>query len=167
MKRVLFFIFFFVAVLFSATAQDCALIKNEDPYTRSITYSTGYNKWPGGSVVLDASKAEIDWMIELGVGNICVDDEATIQVFFEGSKLRLMFRNSGTMNCEGLLHVLFKNSTTTNYQLNKLATLPIQRILITTSAKKEFSIEPDADQRAVWMRSATCLIDRGKQLLTQ
>ena len=167
MKRISTLLLILAAMIFDARSQDCALIKNEDPYTRSTTYSTGYHKWNGGSIVLDASKPEIDWMIEVGAGTICVDDEASIQVFFEGSKLRLMFRNAGTMNCEGLLHVFFKNSPTTNSQLNKLATLPIQRILITTAKEKEFSIEPTAEQRTAWMRSAACLTDRAKQLLTQ
>lgn len=106
-------------------------------------------------------------MLEVGSGNVCIDDEATIQVFFEGTKLRLMFRNGGTMNCEGLLHVLFKNATGANYQLNKLITLPIQRILITTIDKKEWMIEPNAEQRVKWIRSATCLVEESKKLLTQ
>lgn len=147
--------------------QDCSLIRETDPYTKLSILSTGYHKMTGGSLVLDASKTEIDWMLEVGTGNVCFDDETTIQVFFEGTKLRLLFRNSGTMNCEGLLHVLFKNAAGTNYQLNKLISLPIQRILITTAAKKEWVIEPDAAQRAKWIRSATCLVDESKKLLTQ
>lgn len=148
-------------------AQDCSLIRETDPYTKLSTLSTGYQKMQGGSLVLDASKTEIDWMLEVGSGNVCFDDEATIQVFFEGTKLRLMFRNGGTMNCEGLLHVLFKNATGTNYQLNKLITLPIQRILITTLDKKEWVIEPNAEQRAKWIQSATCLVNESKKLLIQ
>ena len=148
-------------------AQDCTLIRETDPYTRSTTLSTGYHKLPGGSLLLDASKTEIDWMIEIGGGSICLDDEATIQVFFEGTKLRLLFRNAGTMNCEGLLHVIFKNAPSTNYQLTKLISLPIQRIVVTNAAEKEWVIEPDADQRASWIRSATCLVGEAKKLLIQ
>jgi hypothetical protein len=150
----------------SARAQDCALIRETDPYTKLTTLSTGYHKLSGGALLLDASKTEIDWMLEVGNGNACFDDEATIQVFFEGTKLRLLFRNGGTMNCEGLLHVIFKNAAGTNYQLNKLITLPIQRILITNAAKKEWEILPDPEQRAKWNRSATCLVGEAKQLLT-
>lgn len=146
--------------------QDCALIRETDPYTKLSTLSTGYQKMQGGSLVLDANKSEIDWMLEVGTGNLCVDDEATIQVFFEGTKLRLMFRNGGTMNCEGLLHVLFKNAPATNYQLGKLISLPIQRILITTVDKKEWVIVPNAEQRIKWIRSSTCLVDESKKLLT-
>ncbi len=166
MKKQLAFILFFFC-LAGAIAQDCQLIREVDPYTRSTNLSTGYHKWAGGSLLLDASKQELDWMIEVGSGNVCFDDEATMQVFFVGSKQRLLLRNVGTMNCEGLLHVLFKNGPSTNYQLNKLATMPIQRILITNSAKKEWSIEPDAEQRDRWMRAATCLINESKKLLTQ
>ena len=115
---------------------------------------------------LDATKAEIDWMIEVGAGNICFNDEASIQVFFEGSKLRLMFRNSGTLNCEGLLHVLFKNSISTNYQLTKLATLPVKQIVVTNPDKKTWIIEPTEEQRLKWMEAATCLITESKKLLT-
>jgi hypothetical protein len=150
----------------SALAQDCALIRDNDPYTKLTTLSTGYHKLPGGALLLDASKTEIDSMLEVGNGNACFDDETTIQVFFEGTKLRLMFRNSGTMNCEGLLHVIFKNAPGTNYQLNKLISLPIQRILITNTANKEWLIQPDPEQRAKWTRSATCLVGEAKQLLT-
>lgn len=121
----------------------------------------------GGSLVLDASKAEIDWMLEVGDGKVCFNDEASIQVFFEGSKLRLLFRNSGTLNCEGLLHVLFKNSVSTNYQLTKLATLPIKQIVVTNPDKKSWIMEPTPEQRANWMRSASCLVEESKKLLTQ
>lgn len=167
MRRIFFLFCLFVSSTTEGRTQDCAVIRNTDPYTRSVTLSTGYHKWAGGSLLLDASKAEIDWMIEVGAGNVCFDDETTIQVFFEGVKQKFLFRNSGTMNCEGLLHVLFKNGPNTNYQLAKLTTLPIQRILITTAAKKEWSIEPDVTQRAVWMRSASCLTNEAKKLLTQ
>lgn len=160
-------LFLLLGIVSISLAQDCPLIREVDPYTRANTLSTGYHKWLGGSLLLDASKAEIDWMIEVGAGNICLDDEATIQVFFEGTKLRLLFRNAGTMNCEGLLHVLFKNGPTTNYQLNKLATTPIKQIIVTNSAKKEWSIEPNAEQRMRWMNAAACLVAEAKKLLVQ
>lgn len=120
---------------------------------------------------MDAGKLEIDWMIEVGNGNLCFDDNAEIQVFFEGSKQRLMLRNSGTMNCEGLLHVIFKNGTSTNYQLSKLATTPIQRIVVLKSnqsdKKEQWAIEPTPDQRVRWMKSVSCLVTESKSLLTQ
>lgn len=110
-------------------------------------------------------------MIEVGNGNLCFDDNASIQVFFEGSKQRLMFRNVGTMNCEGLLHVLFKNGPSTNYQLTKLGTLPIQRIVVSKAdepdKKEQWSIEPDAAQRIRWMQAVSCLVTDSKKLLTQ
>jgi len=154
-----------------ASGQECSLIRKVDPYTKQATMSTGYHKQTGGSFLMDAGKLEIDWMIEVGNGNLCFDDNADIQVFFEGSKQRLMFRNAGTMNCEGLLHVLFKNGPSTNYQLNKLATLPIQRIVVSKSdqadKKEQWSIEPSAEQRVRWMRSVSCLVTESKSLLTQ
>ena len=79
----------------------------------------------------------------------------------------MLFRNAGTVNCEGLLHVLFKNSPNTNYQLNKLVTQPIERILVTNAAEKSWAIEPDAEQQARWMRVAGCLVAESKKLLTQ
>lgn len=167
MKQLLtIFLISLLAPRFSG-AQDCTLIRETDPYTRSTSLSTGYHKWKGGSVTLDATRPEIDWMIEVGAGNLCFDDESTIQVFFKGTKLKLLFRNSGTVNCEGLLHVLFKNSPTTNYQLSKLSTLPIERILVTNAAEKSWAIEPDAEQQARWIRAAGCLVEESKKLLTQ
>lgn len=163
--QVLFLLF--VCSPFFSAAQECALIRETDPYTRSTSLSTGYHQWKGGSVTLDATKPEIDWMIEVGAGNLCFDDETTIQVFFKGSKLKLLFRNAGTVNCEGLLHVLFKNGPNTNYQLNKLVTQPIERILVTNAAEKSWAIEPDAEQQARWMRVAGCLVAESKKLLTQ
>jgi hypothetical protein len=164
-----FGIFIFLGILFvsQVNGQSCNLIRETDPYTRSVSLSTGYHKWAGGSILLDAQKAEIDWMIEVGAGNICFDDEATIQVFFEGTKQRMQFRNAGTINCEGLLHIYFKNTPATNFQLSKLATQPIQRVLITNAAKKEWSIEPNAEQRMLWMQAASCLVEESKKLLTQ
>jgi hypothetical protein len=154
-----------------SVGQDCSLIRSTDAYTKLSTISTGHHSVSGGTLLMDANKPEIDWMIEVGNGNLCFDDAATIQVFFEGSKQRLMFRNAGTMNCEGLLHVLFKNGPSTNYQLSRMASLPIQRIVISKSdepdKKEQWSIELDATQRVRWMKSVSCLIDESKKLLTQ
>jgi len=167
MKRLLIFFWMLAGASFFSEAQECALVRETDPYTRSTGLSTGFHKWKGGALTLDASKSEIDWMIEVGAGNLCFDDESTIQVYFKGTKQKLLFRNSGTINCEGLLHVLFKNSPTTNYQLNKLATLPIERILVTNAADKSWALEPDAEQQDRWMRAAGCLVEESKKLLTQ
>lgn len=167
MIRIVFPLLLSALLLSVSHAQECVLIRETDPYTRSTSLSTGFHKWKGGSVTLDATKPEIDWMIEVGAGNLCFDDESTIQVFFHGTKLKLLFRNAGTVNCEGLLHVLFKNSPATNYQLGKLATLPVERILVTNAAEKSWAIEPDAEQQARWMWAAACLVEESKKLLTQ
>ncbi|NDE78093.1 MAG: hypothetical protein EB047_02650, partial [Chitinophagaceae bacterium] len=134
MKRLSIYLTAFV-VLFGigirvGFAQDCKVLREEDLFTRQVRLSSGFIELTGASVTVDADKKEIDLLFSFKT-NRCFDDGCTATVYFAGTKSKLLLRNAGTMNCEGLFHFIFRNGPTVNYQLKKMATTPVSQIVFT------------------------------------
>lgn len=147
-------------------AQDCKINRETDPFTKETKISTGFLALDGGSVTIDASSTEIDFLFSLEGADRCFDNNSTAAIFFEGPKLvKFNSRNGGSMNCEGLFHFIFKNTTTPNSLLNKIMTQKINHILFTGNNKKEATINlTPADQQAL-MTLVTCLVNEAKGLI--
>lgn len=145
-------------------AQECNISRETDPYTHKTRLSTGFMELNGASVVADADAKEIDLLFSFKTDR-CFDDDCTAMVYFEGSKLKLSLRNGGTMNCEGLFHFIFRNGPTVNYQLKKLATLPVAQIIFTDRNEKPIPVLLNAEQQAAFMTALRCLTDKAPQLL--
>src|SRR5260221_8474931 len=142
--------YIFVIVLlfpFYTQAQDCKLHKETDPYTKETKLSTGFIKLQSGSVTVDANRLEIDVFFTLAGADKCFDNNSTAFIFFEGTKLKMTTRNSGSMNCEGFFHFTFKNTPGTNSLLQKLSTQKIHMITFTSNSKKENKIEFSPQQQ--------------------
>lgn len=162
------FVFMLLLPLFSF-AQDslqCKLNRETDPFTKEVKISTGFIELTGASVTIDASKTEIDFLFSIEGADRCYDNNnSTAVIFFEGTKAKLTVRNGGSMNCEGLYHFIFKNTTSTTSVLTKLTTMKINHIVFTGNNKKEANIEfTPADQQA-FMTLANCLVTESKTLL--
>jgi hypothetical protein len=163
------FVFLLFSPLFSA-AQDsvatgCKLNKEKDPFTKEIKLSTGFIFFDGGSVTIDADSKEVDVLFSIDGADKCFDNNSTASIFFEGVKTKMNSRNTGTMNCEGLFHFVFKNSLSTQSLLQKIMTQKINHILFTGNNKKEstITIKP-ADQEKL-MTLATCLVTEARTLI--
>jgi hypothetical protein len=155
-------------------AQDCQLKSKKDPYTKEIKISTGFLELEGGMISIQASKTEIDFMISVPGGK-CFDDGTTVNMFFDNTKLKSNYKNTGTMNCEGLFHFTFKNSTATPTPLQNLASKKVTTIQFKTkedyTAKKkdkkdkdpELTLTPEQQQQ--FMDMVTCMIKESKTLL--
>ena len=150
---------------FFSMAQDCKLNNEKDPFTKEIKISTGFIPMDGGSVTIDATKAEIDFLFSIEGVDRCFDNNSTAFVFFEGTKLKLTARNGGSMNCEGLFHFIFRNTTTLPSMLTKMTTEKINHIAFTGNNKKVSTITLSPADQQLFMTLADCLVNASKDLI--
>jgi hypothetical protein len=155
------FLMFFLLPLFSR-AQNCTLKTTKDPYTREMKISTGLISLNSGQFSIEATKTQIDFMFS--VERKCFDDASTAAVLFEGSHLKTNFKNSGTMNCNGLFHFTFKNTNPSPTGLQNLGTKKISSIRFKDNTNKETSISLTGDQQQMFMKLVNCMIDESKKL---
>jgi hypothetical protein len=146
------------------TAQECKVKNRKDPYTKEIRISTGFIELQGAQVSIEGSKSEIDFMFSFGSGR-CFDDACTAALFFEGSKLKTNFKNSGTMNCDGLFHFTFRNTDPSPSALQNLGTKKVASIRFKDNTKKEIAVTLTPEQQQIFMNQAVCIINEAKKLL--
>ncbi len=149
----------------SMVAQDCKLIRETDPYTKERTISTGFIPLAGASLSIDGRKAEVDLLFSVSGADRCFTDASTVAIFFVGSKVKQTQRNAGSMNCEVLFHIIFRNTVTPAPFLRKMATQKIEKIIFTGSDKKEITITLDPEQQQVVMDLAACIVKEAPPLL--
>ena len=161
------YIFFLVYLLpFCAWAQDCKLKKGQDDITSKPTLSTGFIDLTGTTLSIDVTTKQIDFFFVLDNHNVkCLDEETELTFMFEGGKLKSEFRNSGSMNCDGVFHVIFKNSAYTPSPLQKLGAKKIVSVQIKTTNPKPFVITLSADQQVMLQNTINCIIKEAKTVL--
>ena len=145
------------------TVLDCKLAKETDPYTRETRISSGFISLQGGSLSIEADKEEIDFFFT--VPGKCFSDASTVFIYFEGSKTRTTYRNTGSMNCEGYFHFIFRNGTTEPTVLKKLATQKVANFAFTDNDKKATIVSLLPNQQQILMQSTACMIRESKTLL--
>jgi hypothetical protein len=152
-------------------AQDCKLTKTTDDFTHEIRLSTGFIPFNTISdrilLSIDANNAEVDFFFSLnGAGDTkCFDNASTATILFDGTKLKANFKNNGTMNCEGLFHINFRNLAATPYALQRLATQKISSIRLIGNNKAETNIILKEEQKDLLMNMAACVVKEAKTLL--
>ena len=161
MKHCLSLLLLFPVVV---VAQDCKLKKQKDVYTKEVKISTGFIPIGAAQVSIEATKSEIDFMFSLGSGR-CFDDGSTAAVFFEGTKLKSTFKNSGTMNCDGLFHFTFRNTNPSQSALQNLGAKKITSIRFKDNTKKESGINLSPEQQQALMDLTGCIMNEAKKLL--
>ena len=163
MKR--FFSIIFLLPLLSF-AQDCKLKKTKDQFSQEPKLSTGFVPFSSTTLSIDADGKEIDFLFTITnkSDERCFDDASTISFVFEG-KQKSIFRNTGTMNCEGLFHVTFKNLQTTPGNLQRLITKKITAISLTGNNKSVTTITLGPQQQRELMNLITCIVNEGKTLI--
>lgn len=166
MKKLFFF--FFLLPLFS-NAQECSLKKSVDAFTHEPKLSTGFISFNKGSLKLsisvDATPAIIDFFLWVTNDGKCFDDASTAELVFEGEKIKMKFKNTGSMNCDGAFHFSFKNTQVTTAQLNKIATKKINTIKLVGNNKTETMIILTDEQKTQLMTMAACVAAEGKSLI--
>jgi hypothetical protein len=160
--------FFFLCLLspFALLAQDCQLIKGKDDISGKPTLSTGFMDLPGATLSIDVRSREIDFFFVLDSHAVkCLDEETEAVVMFEGGKQKTQFKNSGSLNCDGIFHIIFKNSAFTPSALTRLGAKKIVGIQITGSSFKPFALTLNAQQQVSLQNSINCVIREAKSVL--
>lgn len=152
----------FIAAQDSATVA-CKLIKETDPYTKEIKLSSGFISLQNASLTIDADNKEIDFFFT--VPDACFTDASTVFIFFEGSKTKTTYRNTGSMNCDGYFHFIFRNGLATPSVLQKLATQKTANFIFTGNDKKPVIISLLPEQQKMLMQSTACIIAESKALI--
>jgi len=160
-------VFCFLLPLFinaqDSTAVSCKLIKETDPYTKETRLSSGFMSLQGATLTIDADNKEIDFFFV--VDNKCFEDESTVFIFFEGSKSKTTYRNSGRMNCDGYFHFSFRNGLATPSVLQKIATQRVAHFIFTGRDKKAVTVDLLPDQQKALMEITSCLVAESKTLI--
>ena len=175
MKYIIIFLFCFPLVTLAqdvpAAVPECKIKKELNKFTQEpklttgfITYNMGINKV---LLSVDADSKEIDFFFALSPGKDgkCFDDQSTAVITLEGEKAKITYRNTGSMNCEGLFHFTFRNVVNTPTQLKKLSTKRITSIKFTGSDKKSYDINFTGFEQQEIMDMVTCMILQSKTLI--
>ncbi len=165
----LFFTLFLLPLF--ALSQDCKLKKEVDDFTHEAKISTGFVPFNTGldylllSVDADSKEVQFFFAFKNAGESKCFDDASTGVILFEGSKLKSNFKNNGSMNCEGLFHIMFRNSGTTPTALQNLATKKVSSIQLTGNGKKLTNIVLSEDEKLMLMNMTMCVIKESKLLI--
>lgn len=159
---------FFIPVL--ASAQDsCQLTKTTDAFTHQTKISTGFVPFVANgvqlSVSIDATRSEIDFFLWFSKEQKCFDDQSTIQVNFEGERIKQYYRNTGSMNCEGVFHFTFKNAAITPYNLQRLVDKKISSFHITGTGKTITDFSFTTGQKDQLKKMIACVVRDSKILI--
>lgn len=165
---------FFAALMlmlpaFSFAQDSCQLKKTTDPFTHETKISTGFVPFIASgvqlSISIDASSTDIDFFLWFTKDQKCFDDQSTIQLIFEGERLKLNLRNSGSMNCDGAFHFTFKNSNPTAYQLQRLVDKKISSLHIVGANKTVTDVRFSPEQGQKFSQMIACIVRDSKTLL--
>ncbi|MBL7744713.1 MAG: hypothetical protein JNN00_14675 [Chitinophagaceae bacterium] len=154
-----------LALPFYSLAQDCKLKKTADPYTKEVRLSTGLMKLDGASLSIQADSKEIDFFFTMNRNESCFNDASTAVIAYEETKVKATFRNSGSVNCEGFFHIIFKNTAATNTLLNRLVTQKITGIIINGTNKTQTTITLSPEEQDKLMTLGDCLVKEAKTLI--
>jgi hypothetical protein len=165
MKALVFCVF--LVPLF-ASAQNCELKKEKDPFTQQPQLSTGFlrlSSWGGRfSLNMVADAKEVKLLFSLGEGN-CFDDECSAALTFDGTRTKSTQKNATTMNCDGIFTIVFRNSTTTPSVLQKMTQQKISSIVLIDNNKKKIEINLKDDEKQQILERAACMVKEAKTLI--
>lgn len=153
-------------VPFALQAQDCNLKKGKDEITSKPTLSTGFIPLQDLSLSFDANSKEIDlFFVMNNAAAKCFDEESSITVTYEGGKLKTELKSNGSLNCDGLFHVILKNSQYTPSNLQKLATKKVINIKVISANNKITNINLTPEQQQQLLDKAACIAREAKTIL--
>jgi hypothetical protein len=162
--KTLFLALFLVPVFLNA--QDCKLTRETDPFTKETKISTGFIFFDGGAVSIDADAKEINVLFTIEGKDRCFDDNTTVEFYFEGLKGKTSSRNAGTMNCEGLFQLVFKNTANTpTTLLQRILTRKVTQVIFMVDGKKPLTLTIDEKAQAALLALSNCLVTEAKTLI--
>jgi hypothetical protein len=92
-----------------------------------------------------------------------------VTVTFEGGRTpqKTEYKNTGGMNCDGIVHIIFKNLSFTISQLTKLGTKKSVSLAFTDANGKVNTFTFSPQQQQQFMESANCIAIQAKTLIGQ
>lgn len=156
---------FLLFPVYLAAQQDCKLKKTNDPYTKELKFSTGLIAMKGAGLSIEADSKEIDFFFTMDGTEKCFNDASTATVFYEGTKAKGTFRNTGSVNCDGFFHIIFRNQVGTNTLMQRLITQKIISIQFTGTNKSLITITLSPEEQQKIMTLGDCLVKDAKTLI--
>ena len=165
MKKI--FLLLFILPFF-VQAQECNIKKELDSFTQLPKITTGFVPFSAGIdrtlISIDANNKEIDYFFTLN-SEKCFDNSSNVVLVFEGGRLKSNFKNTGSMNCQGLFHITFKNAVSTPSILQRMATKKVVSIQFLDTAGKAATVELKENEQEQFMNMSACAIAEAKKLL--
>lgn len=159
-------ILLFLPIFTMAQEQECKVKKSTDPYTKEAKLSSGAIKLDGATLTIHADSKEIDFFFTMDAKEKCFNDQSTAVVLYDGkAKQKANFRNSGSMNCDGFFHFIFRNTAATPALLQKLISQKIISIQITDTNKGQIMLNLSPEQQDAIISKGDCLIKEAKKLI--
>lgn len=146
-------------------AQDCSLKKEKDQFSQQERLTTGFLQLTNCRFSITADNKELDFFFSLGADK-CFDENSTLSIVFDDGHTKSNFRNTGSMNCEGLFHFTIRNTATSNSNLVRLSTKKI-KALVFTNDKTTTTVLLNADQQQQVQTTSDCMAKESKTLIAQ
>jgi hypothetical protein len=115
---------------FVSQAQECNIKTEKDQFTQQDRLTTGFLQLTNCRLSVTADTKELDFLFAVSADK-CFDDASTLTVAFDDGRTKANFRNSGSMNCEGLFHFILRNTAPSNSNLQRLETKKIKSFVLT------------------------------------
>jgi len=147
-------------------AQNCALKKEKDQFSQEPKISTGFFKIGSDQLTIDATAKEIDFFFSLTSQKdaSCFNDASTVTILYEGDRLKSNFRNTGTMNCEGLFNFTLRNGPSTANPLQNIITKKVKAFRF-TNGKTVTDVTLTDEQKTMLSNLAACMATEDKTLI--
>ena len=149
----------------SLFAQDCRIKKEKDQFSQQERLTTGFIQLTNCRLSITADSKELDFLFSLGPDK-CFDENSTLTVVYDDGHTKTNLRNTGSMNCEGLFHFTVRNTTTTNYNLDRLTTKKVKAFVL-TNANVTTTVLLNPDQQQMIQTAAGCMAKEAKTLIAQ
>lgn len=151
-------------------AQNCTLKKENDKFSQQPKVTTGFFPLSSGTdkvlVSIEATATDIDILFALNNGGEqrCFDDASTAQVNYDSTRLKTSYRNSGSMNCEGLFHFTYRNTPVPPTNLTRLSTTRVGSIRFTGNNKTVTEVKLTEEDKVRFMDLVGCIIKEAQTL---
>lgn len=142
--------------------------KLKDKFSQEPIYSSGFMHFTGSkgekvSLSVEADSKEIRLLYSIKEN--CFNDQSTVVFTFDGSKSKSNMKAGNAMNCDGIFTVVFRNSTTTSYALNKIATLKTTAMQFTGSNGQKIELVLTDEEKLNLQVKTDCLVKEAKTLI--
>jgi hypothetical protein len=162
------FIFFLLLVPAFGFSQDCNIKKQKDKFSQEPIYSSGFMNFTsikGEKVSLSIEADSKEIRLLYSIKDNCFNDQSTLAITFDGSRSKSNQKNSSAMNCDGIFTIVFRNTASTSFALNKIATQKTSGMTFTGSNGQKIEVVLSEEEKTSLQQKAACLVNESKALI--